>query len=345
MIARIIGFFMRFLHTNRPTFGIFLFFPLSLFKKEMSKTRTYITIILTLMALGCSRSGKQLDGGEDQTTKTEKEGILSGLLDVLVDESILPLMREQEDVFLSAYPNARLNLIARPEVLAVQDLLAGKASVAVLARELTEEESAFFTERSIFPKIFPVATDAIALVGHAATTDTIVTLDQLFEMMRGAVPAGKTLLFDHLNASTFRHLREMGGLDRVSSANVAERNGARAVLEEVSRDETKIGVLGYHEYLDLKSKNPDFSKKVRTFGVRNPAVADRQYYRPSQSTIAAGQYPLCRMFYVLNCQPNIGLGVGFSAFLTGDRGQRIVLKSGVVPAKMPGRELIIRDRL
>ena len=44
-----------------------------------------------------------------------------------------------------------------------------------------------------------------------------------------------------------------------------------------------------------------------------------------------------------NYQPNLGLGIGFSAFLTGDRGQRIVLKSGLVPATMPGREIIIRD--
>jgi len=48
---------------------------------------------------------------------------------------------------------------------------------------------------------------------------------------------------------------------------------------------------------------------------------------------------------VLNYQPNLGLGIGFSAFLTGDRGQRIVLRSGLVPATMPGRELIIRDEL
>jgi len=45
----------------------------------------------------------------------------------------------------------------------------------------------------------------------------------------------------------------------------------------------------------------------------------------------------------LNYQPNLGLGIGFSSFMTGDRGQRIVLKSGLLPATMPGRELIIRD--
>jgi len=310
----------------------------------MSKTKTYIILVLAFMAMGCSRSGKPRET-TDHATKTVKEGILSGTLDVAVDGSILPLMREQEEVFLSSYPNARLQLIARPEVLAVQDLLAGKASVAVLARGLTEEENAYFVQRSIFPKVFAVATDAIVLVGHVAAADTVITLEQIFDMMRGNVPTGRMLLFDHLNASTFRQLREMGKLDRVSSANVAERNGAQEVLDEVSRDETKIGVLGYHEYLDLKSRFPDLLNNIRTFGVRNPVAPDGLYHRPNQSSIAAGQYPLCRVLYVLNCQPNIGLGIGFSAFLTGDRGQRIVLKSGIVPAKMPGRELIVRDEI
>jgi len=268
------------------------------------------------------------------------------MLDVAVDGSILPLMREQEEVFLSAYPNAGLNIIARPEVLAIQDLLSGKASVAVLARGLTEEENGYFTQRSIFPKVFPVATDAIVLVGHVAAADTGgLALGQLFDLMRGTRSADRKLLFDNLNSSAFRQLREMAKIDKVSSANVVGKQDAREVLDEVARDETKIGVLGYHEYLDFKSKFPDLLNNIRTFGVRNAEGTDQQYHRPSQSSIAAGQYPLCRTFYVLNCQPNLGLGIGFSAFLTGDRGQRIVLKAGIVPAKMPGRELIIRDNI
>jgi phosphate transport system substrate-binding protein len=58
--------------------------------------------------------------------------------------------------------------------------------------------------------------------------------------------------------------------------------------------------------------------------------------------IAEGTYPLARDLYIINCQGYSGLGmVGFS-FVAGDIGQRIILKSGLLPVRMPGRNIIIK---
>src|SRR5690606_35705176 len=114
----------------------------------------------------------------------------------------------------------------------------------------------------------------------------------------------------------------------------------------VAADENKIGILGYNVYSELIASFQN-KNNIRILSLQNTIgeAADGLYYRPNQSTIAAEQYPLRRMFYVLSYQPNLGLGIGFSAFLTGDRGQRIVLKSGLVPATMPTRNIIIRDEI
>lgn len=318
---------------------------------QMRTKKRYIVwvAVLSLFAIGCSRTAKQGGGATSDSlavVNTAKEDILVGTLDLVVDESILPLLKEQEEVFLSSYPNAKLNIIARPEVLAVKELLADKAMVAILARELNEIENDYFKQRSITPRIFPVAVDGIILVKHTKSADTSVTVEYIFDMMKGRVKGGDKLVFNNLNSSSFRYLKELGKIEKVSSANLQEKNSAKEVLDEIVLDETKIGVLGYSEYLDLKSKVSDLNN-IRILSVQNSVgeKADHQYYRPNQSTLAAEQYPLRRMFYVLNYQPNMGLGIGFSAFLTGDRGQRIVLKSGIVPATMPGREIIIRDNI
>ncbi len=308
----------------------------------------FICITLVLAMVSCKRSSKEQSTRSDttQVEKSPNEDILVGSLQVAVDASTLPLLEEQSEVFLSAYPNAKINFIAKPELLAVKELLAGNASVAVLARELNEQESSYFKKKSITPRIFPVWKDGIVVIANTNSSDTSVTIESLFSLLKGVNVGGKKVLFDNLNSSSFRYLQELGKIEKVASNFVEAAGTVQDVLSKVAEDPNYLGVLGFLEYRDLVSS---FSNKnnIRILSVQNTLGehADNKFYLPSQSTIAAGQYPLQRTFYVLNYQPNLGLGIGFSAFLTGDRGQRIVLRSGVVPATMPGREIIVRDEI
>jgi len=56
---------------------------------------------------------------------------------------------------------------------------------------------------------------------------------------------------------------------------------------------------------------------------------------------------LWREVYILSKEAYTGLGTGFTAFVASERGQRIVLKFGLVPATMPVRlvELIENEDL
>src|SRR5690606_7831129 len=105
----------------------------------------------------------------------------------------------------------------------------------------------------------------------------------------------------------------------------------------VADGSSNIGLISYNQYLSLERH---FTKKdkIRILSVLNDTLQSPTYVKPTQASLSTGEYPLRREVKVLNYQPNLGLGMGFSAFLTGDRGQRIVLKSGLLPAKMPGRE-------
>ena len=70
-----------------------------------------------------------------------------------------------------------------------------------------------------------------------------------------------------------------------------------------------------------------------------------EYFSPTQNDIAEMKYPLARELYIVNCQGFSGIGMGFSAFVTSDVGQRIILKSGLLPVKVPPRELLIRNKI
>ena len=60
-------------------------------------------------------------------------------------------------------------------------------------------------------------------------------------------------------------------------------------------------------------------------------------FRPYQAYLALNQYPLTRSVYILLNDPKSGLPSGLTSFLTDFRGQRIILKSGLVPATAPVR--------
>ena len=70
-----------------------------------------------------------------------------------------------------------------------------------------------------------------------------------------------------------------------------------------------------------------------------------RYIAPTQNNLAEGTYPLARDLFIINTQGKAGLGMGFASFIAGERGQRIILKSGLLPARMPGRNLILRKSI
>ncbi|HMR18023.1 MAG TPA: substrate-binding domain-containing protein [Sphingobacterium sp.] len=299
------------------------------------KVRLYIVILLIVgFFIGCSSNKKS----------EKKDDILSGEIPVSVDETILPLFLENKEVFENSYYNAKINVIAGPEVQSVNTLLRDEAAIAFLTRELTAEERKHFENRSTHGRVYPVGYDAIVLVTNSSSPDTSMRVGDIVELLRGNKVKDVKLVFDNLNSSILRYFVEIGQIDKVASTYVETGAGSEDVLEEVSKSTGKIGLISYNQYLSLKSSFTEM-EKIRILSVLNEKGAENKYVRPSQTSLSLDEYPLKRTMYVLNYQPNMGLGIGFSAFLTGDRGQRIVLKSGLLPATMPGREIIIRDRV
>jgi phosphate transport system substrate-binding protein len=61
------------------------------------------------------------------------------------------------------------------------------------------------------------------------------------------------------------------------------------------------------------------------------------YYHPYQASIYNKSYPFTREVYLISRETFAGLGSGFIAWMTNEKGQKIVLRSGLVPATMPIR--------
>jgi phosphate transport system substrate-binding protein len=162
--------------------------------------------------------------------------------------------------------------------------------------------------------------------------------------MQGKTNTGiKGLVFDNPNSSTVRYMKELAKVKEIPVSGVFSFKTNDEVIKFVSENDGMIGVVGVN-WLSQPSPNMlETIKKVNVLGVKG--LNQDKYYNPSQNDIAEAKYPLARDLFIINCQGYSGLGMGFASFIAGDIGQRIVLKSGLMPVRTPGRKLKIRNEI
>ena len=279
----------------------------------------------------------------NKSNNTNQETILKGNATLLVDETLKPIMEDQIEIFESRY-EAKIKLDAKSENEVIQALVKDTSSIAVLSRKLNEEEMRIFEARKIIPKITPIAIDAIAFISNAGTKDTLIALNDVLDFMKGKSESKiKGLVFDNPNSSTVRYMNNLAGLSSIPEKGVFSFGTNNEVIKFVSENQGMIGVVGINWLSQPTPAMQHYVDKVNVLSVKG--LKDSDYYAPDQNTIAEGKYPLARDLFIVNCQGYSGLGMGFASFVAGDIGQRIILKSGLLPVKVPPRKLVIRKEI
>jgi len=276
--------------------------------------------------------------------ESENETILKGSTEVTVDETVKPIVDDQVAVFEGTYYEAKIAVKAKSEAEVVNDLLNQKAKVVVLTRDLSKDELQRFEKSKIKPRVTPFAVDAIALISNKNNNDTLIALKTVIDFLQGKGNSTiKGLVFDNPNSSTVRYMKELAKIKDVPTAGVFSFKTNDEVIKFVSENDGMIGIVGVN-WLSQPSPNMlETIKKINVLSVKG--LNDNNYYSPSQNDIAEEKYPLARDLFIINCQGYSGLGMGFSSFIAGDIGQRIVLKSGLMPVRTPGRKLKIRSQI
>ena len=281
----------------------------------------------------------------NQKSKNEsKETILKGSIDIVTDETIKPIVDDQVAVFEGTYYDAKITVKPKSEGELINDLLSQKAKVVVTARNLTKEELQKFEKSKINPRVTPFAVDAIALISNKSNNDTLIALKSVIDFMQGKSDTRiKGLVFDNPNSSTVRYMKDLAKVKEIPSKGVFSFKTNDEVIKFVSENDGMIGVVGVN-WLSQPSPNMvDVVKKINVLSVKG--LKDNNYYNPTQNDLAELKYPLARDLFIINCQGYSGLGMGFASFIAGDIGQRIVLKSGLLPVRTPGRKLQIEVKL
>jgi phosphate transport system substrate-binding protein len=272
-----------------------------------------------------------------------KQSATVGKTKILVDESFAPIIDDQYQVFDSSYPQAKIDLVYKPEIHLVNTLLQDSIDVAIMSRDLLPRELKYYQSRNIIVRKNHIATDAVALITHQSSPDSVISVDAIISIIQGK-SAGKSLVFDNPNSSTVRYLKDLAKVKDLPQKGVYALQSNDAVIKYVHNNPGTIGVIGINWMGQPTKELEPIVEKLKIMSVKNlPGLkGSDKYYKPSQNNLALGLYPLSRELYIINCQGGSGVGTGFAAFLASERGQRIMLKSGLLPDSIPSREIIIR---
>lgn len=290
------------------------------------------SLTLALLAFSCAERDKK-GNLLDQTTY--------GNITVMVDESLKPLIDTQVDVFEASYTNAHINLIYTSEDEAIQAMLKDTARMAIVTRSLTKEENDYLGYDA---KEQRIAKSAIAVIVNRASKDTLITLDDFRKLITGTNPLSKinkryssqpvVVVFDEPNSGIIRYLRDsIVQFDSLPSYCYAVKGNAQ-VIDYVSKNPQAVGLIDVSWISDRDDPTTRaFINSIKVVGISD----EGDFFQPYQAYIADRSYPLSRSIKILSREARMGLGSGFTAFVASERGQRIVLKSGIVPATMPKR--------
>ncbi|AWG21302.1 phosphate ABC transporter substrate-binding protein [Flavobacterium faecale] len=268
------------------------------------------------------------------------ESILKGGTTIIVDETLRPILEDQIAVFESDY-KAKIVLNSKSEKEASNALIKDTTRIIVLARELNDAEINYFKKVKIKPKTTKIGTDAIAFIANKKDNDTLIDMKDVVSFMKGSTTTKiKGLVFDNPNSSTVRYMNTLAGLENSPEKGIFSFKTNEEVVKFVAENEGMIGVVGLNW---LYQPTPNIRKYLANIDVLSVQGIDKNgFFAPTQNNIAEGTYPLARDLFIINCQGFNGLGMGFASFVAGDVGQRIILKSGLLPVRVPGRKLLIK---
>ena len=303
---------------------------------------------LVLLAGGC----RFFKGNPYQNTT------ISGTTTIAVDETLRPVMEAEIDLFKGIYGYSEIIARYLPENEVFEQLLNDSVKLIITSRKLKTEEIPIINSRKLFPKQLKVATDAIALIVHPSCKDTLLSLKQIRDILNGKIlnwnqldPSSPScpiqVLFDNEKSGIAKYMADSICHGNFPTTHVSALSYNRDVIEYVA---THPNVLGFIGTSWIGNKNDSlhlsFHKKIRVIAVsESDSATPENSYKPYQAYLLDHMYPLTRSVYTINAEPRNGLSTGFVSFVASDKGQRVILKSGIIPAVAPSRVVNVRPNL
>jgi phosphate transport system substrate-binding protein len=295
-----------------------------------------------------------LSSCRNEGPKSLDETPTRGNIKITVDESFQPLLDTEIFTFTHLYTSANVTPQYKPEFDVIEDYMNDSVKVIVTSKKLTDSQVQYLRESQVIARTTTFAWDALALVTNKSNHDTLINYNIIKDIFQGRTkrwneidPKSKLgdiqVIFDNTKSGNIRYFKDQFEIKDNLPGNFYAVNSNPEVIEFVSRNPDAMGIVSVNWISDKDdSLSMSFVKKINVLAISQPYLNDGSYYRPYQGSIYDKSYPFVREIYLISRETFAGLGSGFINWACAEQGQRIVLKSGLVPATMPIRLVQIK---
>lgn len=324
---------------------------------------------MTLMGLGAVSCLKY---EKDPNSST------SGTATMVCDNSFENIMRQEVDVFEYQYPDAHLLVRYGTQSEALDSLFSLNTRTVVISRDLTPEEqralkAKYKKERNANVRVrtSKIAVDAVAFIVNSKNTCEKLTVSELADIISGESDEWNDLepsklgkinvILDQKGSSLATFLSDSLLNGRSLGPNVFAAGSVEEVFNIVEKHPNAIGVLGVSwitsdmDKADVSSK--ELAESVLADGAVMGATLTQRVkvlkvnrdnevtaYKPYQQYIFDGSYPLFRQIYMVTTASTSNVAGGFYSFVTGPIGQKIIMKTGILPARVSIQQVELPER-
>jgi phosphate transport system substrate-binding protein len=310
--------------------------------KTIIKNCVFIVVILSLFEVfSACKDGLQTKNDETPTR---------GNIKISVDESFSLLIDSEIYTFQALYQNAHVTPQYKPDIDVINDLINDSVRTVVTTSTLSQNDLDYLKTLQIYPRTITVAHDALAFIVNKKNTDTLLKSTSIKGLFTGEIsnwsqinPKNKLgeikLVFDNKKSGNVNYFKDKFKLDSTLTKNILAAQTNEEVISYVEKNPNAIGVLSVNWISDSRdSITQTFLSRFKVVAISPEFDPEGgNYYKPYQAYIADKSYPYNRDVYMICRETFNGLGSGFMQFVAGEKGQRIILKSKLVPATMPIR--------
>ncbi len=298
------------------------------------------SLILSLPWMGCQEDTRDLP--------------TRGKLVMISSEDIYPSIDKEVKDFESMYEKVHITHLQSTTRDAVVQLLNDSVKLVTSPRPLNAEERGVIKKYNLEVDTFTIAYDAALVLVNEKNTLDHISIDELREIMLGKKTTWRELGEKKVGGKI---IVAMGGpnsgmyeyvLQRVTGfvpfANVVYPcTTTTHAISFVAEHANAIGFVSQ----SWASETP---ARTKILAVGDPAFrrdstsTTMEFFPPLQAHVYRNYYPLRRTLYIFSKNAGSGVGVGFTAYVTGSEGQKLFLKNGLVPATMPVRLIQLQSQ-
>jgi phosphate transport system substrate-binding protein len=312
---------------------------------ESSRIRHYFCIVMILFMASCNT------GSNKEVLDTPTMGNIK----ISVDESFMPVIDSEVYTFTHLYKYAKITPSYKPEYDVISDFMNDSVKVIVTSKKLTDQQIQYLRDTLVIARTSTFAYDALAFIVNKENADSLLKYGTIEDIFHGNISNWNEVneksrlgtirvIFDNNKSGNIRYFREKFELKDTLPANFYAVNNNKDVVDFVARNRDALGIVSVNWISDSDdSLSRSFVKKISVVAITQAHLDQNTYYGPEQGWIYDKSYPFVREVYFISRETYSGLGSGFIYWACLEKGQRIALKIGLVPATMPIRIVQIRN--